>query len=131
MARQPKKAYDREYLVSQVAMMRIKGSSTHTILDFLMVELEMSRKVAYAILLDAQNYIMDQTNNDIDVAFTEAINRLENIYEHSDNKLKLETQKEINKLRGLYAAQKVDITSNGKEITEIKLIQINKKDDIE
>jgi hypothetical protein len=125
-----RKKYDREYLVSKIAMMRIKGKSTHSILEFLMETVGMSRKIAYEVLGDAQKYIMEQTNEDTKVAFADAIHRLEDLYENGDNKVKLDVIKEINKLRGLYAASKVDITSGGKEITEIKLIQIKSKDDI-
>ncbi len=124
------KKYDREFLVTKVAMMRIKGKSTHTLLDFLMVQIGMSRKIAYEVLTDAQKYIMDITDKDVNKAFTNAIQRLEELYEVGTNKERLETQKEINKLMGLYAADKVDITSGGNAITEIKLIQILKKDDI-
>ena len=105
-----RKKYDREFLVSKVAMMRIKGKSTHTILEFLMEQVGMSRKIAYEILKDAQTYIMEQTNEDMRVAFVEAINRLEDLYENGDSKLRLDAQKELNKLRGLYAAQKIDVS---------------------
>ncbi len=124
------KKYDREFLVTKVAMMRIKGKSTHTLLEFLMGQIGMSRKIAYEVLTDAQKYIMDITDKDVNKAFTNAIQRLEELYENGTNKERLETQKEINKLMGLYAADKVDITSGGNAITEIKLIQILKKDDI-
>jgi len=124
------KKYDREFLVTKVAMMRIKGKSTHTLLDFLMVQVGMSRKIAYEVLTDAQKYIMDITDRDVAKAFTNAIQRLEELYENGTTKERLETQKEINKLMGLYASEKVDITSGGNAITEIKLIQILKKDDI-
>lgn len=129
MARENKKKYDREYLVAKIAMMRIKGKSTHTILEFLMETIGMSRKIAYEILQAAQTYIMEQTNEDTKVAFAEAIHRLETLYEEGDNKVKLDVLKELSKLRGLYAAAKVDITSAGEAITEIKLIQINKRDE--
>ncbi len=128
--RDGRKKYDREYLVSKIAMMRIKGKSTHTILEFLMETVGMSRKIAYEVLQDAQKYIMEQVNEDMKVAFAEAISKLEELYESGTDKVRLDVIKEMNKLRGLYAAQKVDITSGGKEITEIKLIQINKKDDL-
>ena len=123
------KKYDREFLVTKVAMMRIKGKSTHTLLDFLMVQIGMSRKIAYEVLTDAQKYIMDITDKDVSKAFTNAIQRLEELYENGTNKERLETQKEINKLMGLYASEKVDITSGGNAITEIKLIQVIKKDE--
>ncbi len=131
MARENKKKYDREYLVAKIAMMRIRGKSTHTILEFLMETIGMSRKIAYEILQSAQEYIMEQTNEDTKVAFAEAIQRLEILYEDGDNKTKLDVLKELNKLRGLYAAAKVDITSGGEVITEIKLIQIKSKDDLD
>jgi hypothetical protein len=124
------KKYDREFLVAKIAMMRIKGKSTHTILEFLMEEVGMSRKIAYEVLQDAQKYIMEQTNEDTKVAFAEAINRLEILYEDGDNKTKLDVLKELNKLRGLYATQKIDITSAGEAITEIRLVQVNKRDEI-
>lgn len=127
--RDGRKKYDREFLVSKIAMMRIKGKSTHTILEFLMEEVGMSRKIAYEILQDAQKYIMQQTNEDTKIAFADAVQRLEILYEEGDNKTKLDALKELNKLRGLYAADKVDITSGGNAITEIKLIQVNKKDE--
>lgn len=125
-----KKKYDREFLVAKIAMMRIKGKSTHTILEFLMEEVGMSRKIAYEVLQDAQKYIMEQTNEDTKIAFAEAINRLEILYEDGDNKTKLDVLKELNKLRGLYATQKIDITSAGEAITEIRLVQIKSKDDL-
>ena len=125
-----RKKYDREYLVAKIAMMRIKGKSTYTILEFLMETVGMSRKIAYDVLQDAQKYIMEQTNEDTKVAFAEAIQRLEELYENGTDKVRLDVLKEMNKLRGLYAAQKVDITSAGEAITEIKLIQVNKKEDL-
>jgi hypothetical protein len=121
-----KKKYDREFLVAKIAMMRIKGKSTHNILEFLVDEVMMSRKVAYEILQDAQKYIMQQTSDDLKVAFAEAIHKLEDLYDAAEPKLRLEVQKELNKLRGLYAADKVDVTSNGQAITEIRLVQVDK-----
>lgn len=104
------KAYDREFLVAKIAMMRIKGKSTHTILEFLMEQVGMSRKIAYEVLQDAQKYIMQQTNEDTKMAFADAIQRLEILYEEGDAKIKLDVIKEMNKLRGLYAAQKIDVS---------------------
>lgn len=115
MAETRGKKYDREFLVAKVAMMRIKNKSTHTILEFLMEKVGMSRKIAYEVLGDAQKYIMEQTNRDTQVALAEAINRLEGLIENGDNKMVLEAQKELNKLLGLHAASKIDLT-----ITEYK-----------
>lgn len=115
------KSYDREILVSKVAIMRIKNKSTQTILDFLMNKIGMSRKIAYEILGDAQKYIMEQTSKDTERALAESINRLEGLIEDGDNKLKLEAQKELNKLLGLYQATKIDVTTGGDKLTDIKI----------
>jgi hypothetical protein len=122
-----RKKYDREFLVSKVAMMRIKGKSTHTILEFLMEQVGMSRKIAYEILKDAQTYIMEQTSEDMKIAFVEAINRLETLYEEGDGKLRLEVQKELNKLRGLYAAQKLEVS--GLENIIVEIVNPKKEED--
>lgn len=103
-------SYDREFLVGKVSMMRIKGKSTYFILDFLMEKVGMSRKIAYEVLADAQKLIIEMQKSEIDVAIAEAMARLEELYENADGKLKLEVQKEINKLKGLYSAEKIDIT---------------------
>jgi len=101
--------YDREFLVSKISMMRIKGKSTHSIISFLMDEIKLSRATAYEILKDAQKLIIDMYSDEIDASFKEAISRLEEIYESAEGKLRLEVQKEINKLKGLYAAEKIEI----------------------
>lgn len=103
------KKYDRELLVSKVAMMRIKGQSTHSILDFLMGQLNESRKISYEILKDAQKYIMEQTNEDTRIALADAIQKLELLYEEGNRKERLEVLKELNKLRGLYSPEKIEI----------------------
>jgi hypothetical protein len=116
-----RKKFDREYLVSKIAMMRIKGKSTHSILEFLMEDIKMSRKIAYEILQSAQKYIMDQTNEDTKIAFADAVHRLEMLYENGDNKTRLDVIKELNKLRGLYAAEKLEIAGD----VGIKIIKLS------
>jgi nitrate reductase NapAB chaperone NapD len=107
--------YDRVYLTNKVAMMRIEGMSTYNLLEFLMETIKCCRKVAYEILNDAQKIIVEIQKVEVETAFAEAIGKLEAIYQKADGKLKLETQKEINKLRGLYAAERIDVS-----ITEFK-----------
>lgn len=93
-------SYDREFYINEVSVMRIEGKSTHFILQHLMnKENGMCRKVAYEILADAQKQIVEMQKVEIDTAFNEALAKLEQLYEISDNKLRLEIQKEINKLR--------------------------------
>jgi hypothetical protein len=127
------KKYDREFLISKVAMMRIKGKSTHFILEFLMGDTKdggigMSRKIAYDILSDAQKYIMSQVNKDTEIAIAEAVSRLEQIIENGDSKLKLDAQKELNKLLGLYAASKIDLTTGGDKLTSININIVKAED---
>ncbi len=120
-----RQVYDRQFLVAKIAMMRIKGKSTHTILEFLQENIGMSRKIAYEILQDAQNYIMEITDRDTERAFANAIQRLEEIFELGTIKEKLDAQKEINKLMGLYATQKIEV-SGAVKIETIKLVEIKK-----
>jgi methylaspartate ammonia-lyase len=49
--------------------------------------------------------------------------------EKGDIRMWNDLKKELNKLLGLYSAEKIDITSGGDKITEIRLIQVNKKDE--
>ena len=120
------KKYDRELLVSKVAMMRIKGQSTHSILDFLMGQLNESRKISYEILKDAQKYIMDQTNEDTRIALADAIQKLELLYEEGNRKERLEVLKELNKLRGLYSPEKIEL--KGEINHKVTVIRLNGPD---
>ena len=104
-------SYDREIYVNEVSVMRIEGKSTQFILQHLMgKENGMCRKIAYEIIGEAQKQIVEMQKSEIDTAFAEAMAKLEQLYETSDNKLRLEIQKEINKLKGLYSAEKIDIS---------------------
>ena len=111
-------SYDRELLVSKIAMMRINSKSTSFILDFLMNDIGMSRAVAYEVLGDAQKYITETTQKDFEDSFNEAVQQLEEQLqrESKNSKVWLEIRKELNKLKGLHRPQRVDITSNGKTV---------------
>lgn len=126
MAKKSNSKYDKELLVGRLARMRIEGSSTLTIVRFLMDELGYSRNNAYEIIKEVQEWIMNHVSEDAKVAYGEAITRLEELYERGDAKVRLDVIKELNKLRGLYATEKVDITSGGNPIGEIKLVKIER-----
>lgn len=114
--------HDRDLLVDKIVNMRIKGASTKTILDFLQEEIGYAQTAAYGIFKDAQLRIKELYKEDSQAAFEEAVSRLERLYEKaSTTKEKLEIEKELNKLKGLYKPQKVDITSDGKSITQINV----------
>lgn len=118
--------FDRDILVDQIANMRIKGAATKTILDFLQTEIGYKQAESYEILRDAQNKIKDMYQDANNTAFEEAIARLERLSESSsDKKLKLEIEKELSKLKGLYKPQRVDVTTDGKQLTDINIVFIN------
>jgi hypothetical protein len=127
------KTFDRELLISKIAMMRIEGKSTHFILEFLKDDIKMGQTTAYEVLREAQDYIVKMTNQDLEKAYSEAIQQIERKMDSvSDKKTWLQFRAELNKLQGLYAAQKVEhsgqvgitgvdiqiITNNGTQSTQ-------------
>lgn len=127
------KTFDRELLVAKIAMMRIEGKSTHFIMEFLREDIKMGQTVAYEVLREAQNFIVEMTNKDLEKAYSEAIQQLERKMDSvSDKKTWLQYRAELNKLQGLYAAQKIEhsgqvgftgidiqiITNNGTQSTQ-------------
>ena len=103
------KKYDREYLVNKVAMMRIKGKSTYNIIEFLTETIGMAKTTAYEIMRDAQKLFVEIQKEKLEGAFEESISQLEELYDStSDKKLRLSIVQEINKMKGLYAAQRVE-----------------------
>jgi hypothetical protein len=129
--------YKKEDIIDAIVKMRIeKGASTKTILkDFLMGQLKYKQSYSYELLQEARKEIVKLYSTKNEELANEALGQLESMLEDAikakNIKLALEVRKEISKLTGLYAAEKVDITSNGKEITEIKLIQIKSKDELD
>lgn len=129
----PKK-YDKEFLINKLVMMRVKGKSTRFLLEFLQEKIGMARPTAYEYLRDAQSIIVEQQQEDVDVAYAEAIANLEEQLEDtSDKKLKLQIRQELNKLQGLHKPQRIDHTTNGKDmtITDITIEIVNKKEDLD
>lgn len=128
--------YKKEDIIDAIVKMRIeKGASTKTIIqEFLMGELGYKQSYSYDLLQEARVKIVSLYDTQNKQLANEALGHLESMYEDAikskNSKLALEIRKEISKLTGLYAASKVDITSGGEPITEIKLIQIKSKDDL-
>lgn len=103
------KKYDREFLVNKVAMMRIKGKSTYNIIEFLKDSVGMGQTTAYEVMRDAQKVFVNIQKEKLEGAFEESISQLEELYDvTSDKKLRLSIIQEINKMKGLYAAQRVE-----------------------
>ena len=129
----PKK-YDKEYLITKLVMMRVKGKSTHTILEFLQEKVGMCRATSYEYLKEAQLQLLEQQSDNLDVAYGEAIAQLEELYEATnDKRVKLSIRAELSKLQGLHKPSRVDLTTNGKDltITDITIEIVNKKEDLE
>ena len=95
------KKYDREYLVNKIAMMRIKGKSTRFLLEFLQEKVGMPQSTAYTVLRDAQENINQMQEKKIEDAYADALARLEDLYEESNDKKIKEFEnnilKEVNK----------------------------------
>jgi uncharacterized protein (DUF1015 family) len=129
--------YKKEDIIDAIVKMRIeKGASTKTIIqEFLMTELGYKQSYSYQLLQEARGKIVELYDTQNKELANEALGHLESMYEDAikgkNMKLALDIRKEISKMTGLYAAQKVDITSGGEVITEIKLIQIKSKDDLD
>lgn len=123
-----KMKYDRELMINDVIKKRIEGASSYTLVNYIMDNYKCSKKIAYDILLAVQEEIVRIQYDDIEKSLADALSRLENIYEKGSPKIKLEAQKEINKIKGLYQ-DKIDITSKGEALTEIKIIEVNKRDE--
>jgi hypothetical protein len=78
-----------------------------------------SERTAFRYLQYLREYIKDNTNLDKSELMAAHVNQLEEValgLKDTNPKLYLAYQQEINKLVGLYEAQKVDITSGGEQI---------------
>lgn len=123
--------YKREDIIDSIVKMRIeKGSSTKTIIqDYLMGQLKFGQTYSYDLLKAAREKIIKiyETQN-VSLA-NEALGHLESMYEDAirekNKKLALEIRKEMNKLTGLYAAEKIEV-SGALKIETIKLVEIKK-----
>jgi hypothetical protein len=94
-----------------------------------MGQLKFGQTYAYDLLKAAREKIVKiyETQN-VSLA-NEALGHLESMYEDAikqkNNKLALEIRKEMNKLTGLYAAEKIEV-SGAVKIETIKLVEIKK-----
>ncbi len=127
------KEYDRDILTKEIVQMRIKGASTNTIILYLTEKVGMCKKLAYDILRDVHQEFIEMMRDRNKSDFEEAVAYLEHLLENTyERKVQLEIAKELNKLKGVYKANKIDITTNGKDITvnEVVIHIINSKDDL-
>ena len=111
----------RQDIIDDLFNLKIKrGYTEYQIKEYLMASpYNYSLRNTQIYLKLLREHIMEVLKEDKELSLTTTIERLErieqNLIDRGDTKLSLEYRKEINKLRGLYI-QKVDITSNGKDI---------------
>ncbi len=128
-----KAGYTKDDLIAKIINLRLKEMwSTKSILE-LLDSLGYAKTQSYEYIKLAKKELKDRYNETNDALIEEAIYQYEQMIEKAaisgDLRLWNDLRKELNKIQGIYAADKVDITSGGDKITEIKLIQVIKKDD--
>ena len=110
--------HKRADIIDAIVKMRVdKGSSTKTIIqDFLMGELNYKVSYAYDLYKQARVKIEELYDAKNEQIVNEQLSRLESLYEdavkNNEKKLALDILKETNKLTGVYAAEKIEITGN-------------------
>lgn len=97
---------DREWLMTRLADLRVKGYSKSSLVQYTMAHLPVSKTRAYEIVRESGVRMGEAYSNIYTDAFTDSILFLENLKEKAiqDNNLKmtLEIQKELNKVHQLY-----------------------------
>ena len=126
-----KAGYTKDDLIAKIINLRLKEMwSTKSILE-LLDSLGYAKTQSYEYIKLAKKELKDRYNETIDALIEEAIYQYEQMIEKAaisgDLRLWNDLRKELNKIQGIYAADKVDITSGGDKITEIRLVQVVKE----
>lgn len=130
-----KSQWSKEDIIAAVIKMRLESmASVKTIIDFLMNDLGYSKTQSYEYLKWAREEIKEQYDLMNPSKIEEAIGQYEEALERArsakDWRLWNDLKKEMNKIQGVYAEKKVDITSNGKDVSINEVvIKIVKGDD--
>ena len=124
MKNHEKKDFSKEDIIMSLVKMRVeKFATTKTMLDFLMREVGYAQTCSYELIKISKTRINEIFREEHEESFHNAMARLEEIIESTKNeKTRLEAQKELNKLLGLHKPQKVDVTSNGKDISVSEIV---------
>jgi hypothetical protein len=123
--------YDRDKIIMALVKMRIdKFATTKTMLEFLQDKPFMYKdSYAYELIREAKKKIVEIFKEEHTEEFETYRARLEEIIETTKNeKVRLDSIKEMNKLLGLYKPTKLDITSGGEKLftgIDIKIITNN------
>lgn len=133
MKKDEREALDGEQIVQSLIKMRIeKFATTKTMLDFLMNDIGFGQTRSYALINEAKEKISEIFKEEFEQSFNNAVGRLEEMIEGTKNeKLRLEAQKELNKLLGLHKPQKLDVTSAGEQLPHEVIVKIVRADENE
>jgi hypothetical protein len=135
MKKHEKKSFSKEDIIMSLVKMRVeKFATTKTMLDFLMKEVGYAQTYSYELIKISKSRINEIFREEHEESFHNAMARLEEIIESTKNeKTRLEAQKELNKLLGLHKPQRVDVTSNGKDISVseivVKIVRSNEEEE--
>jgi len=104
-----------EDLINGIVKMKVEnGASNKTILDFLMNDLGYGQSYAYEMIKEARKKIQEIWDKNAEAHLEEAKGQLEEMYEiaikKKEYKLALQIRQELNKLMGLYEAEKINLT---------------------
>lgn len=132
-----KSQWCKEDIIAAVIKMRLESmASVKTIIDFLMNDLGYSKTQSYEYLKWAREEIKEQYDLMNPSKIEEAIGQYEEALERArsakDWRLWNDLKKEMNKIQGVYAEKKVDVTTNGEKIgfNEIIVKIIDNRDDV-
>lgn len=110
----PKQIKTEELINGLVKMKVEKGATNKTMLDFLMNDMGYGQSYSYEVMREARKKIQEIWDKNAEGHLEESKAQLEEMYERAyskkDYKLALQIRQELNKLMGLYSAEKIDIT---------------------
>lgn len=120
----------RDEIVEILIKKRLKEkASFYSILEYLKNDLGYKQTYAYELLREARKKIAEIYKEKTEFMIEEILSDLdEQKQEAKKNKnyrLVLEITREENKIKGAYAPEKIDMTSGGDKISEIKIIHIS------
>lgn len=127
---------DRDQIIEALVKMRIeKFATTQSMLRLLKQKpLYYKDSYAYELIREAKKKIIEIFKEEMSEEFETYRARLETLIETSTNeKVRLDAMKELHKLTGAYKPNKVDVTTNGKDlqINEIVVKIIDSKNDLD
>jgi hypothetical protein len=121
-----KSQYTKDDLIAHIINLRlVENWSTKSLLDLLQSKLGYSKTQSYEYVKWAREEIKDRYKATNDAMVEEAIYQYEEMLEIAKNRKDLKVwndlRKELNKITGIYTADKIDITTGGDKITDINI----------